>query len=262
MQFAHGRKTFNFLRKLNVMVLIIIYYIKPFLTVRMDFEPDHFLEEYWKNFKSFIMKLLQEFKPVSKYIDLNVMVSHLNKLKSDGKYIEIETCIEKYILMVGWIMIKYYDSYYFHIFMSRLKEWKKVPAMRPDMNKDKKNKSKYLKFIDDESFDVYIGVINNLADQPPYLEHPIYKKILNNVYIPDYDNKESVMDCYKINIKRIKTIIPILVENNKAGSLTILSAHLNLSDIIMELYDVKIMPGTSGKKIIDKIMEQNTLNNE
>jgi hypothetical protein len=223
----------------------------------MDFEPDHFLEEYWKNFKIFLKKILHEFKIVSNYIELDSMVNHLNQLKSEGKYIEIETSIEKYVLTIGWVMIKYYNNYFFHIFMSRLKEWKKVPAMHIEMpKKKKKDQSKYLKFVNDLSFDIYIGLINNLTNHSPDLEHPIYKKLFEEVHIPNYNDKDDIIKCCQLNTERIKTIIPTLIDDNKAGSLTILSNYLNLHDIIKELYNIKIMPKTNGKKIIDKINEK------
>jgi hypothetical protein len=225
----------------------------------MDFEPDHFLEEYWKNFKSFINKLSDELKIVSNYIKLDVMVNHLNKLKSEGKYIEIEKSIEKYLLTVGWLMIKNYNNYFFHIYMSRLKEWKKVPIMQIEATK-KKNSSKYLKFTNDLSFDIYIGLINTLTNHSHDLENPIYKNIFSEVHIPNCNDVDDIAKCCQFNIEQIKKIIPILVDDNKAGSLTILSNYINLHDIIKELYNVHIMPKTNGKKIIDKINEENKKN--
>jgi hypothetical protein len=223
----------------------------------MDFEPDHFLEEYWKNFKSFIIKLLREYKIISNYIKLNEMVNHLNQLKNEGKYIEIETCIEKYVLTIGWLLIKNYNNYLFHIFISRLKEWKNVPSIRTeDIKHKQKDKSNYLKFVNDLSFDIYIGIVNNLKSNSQYLKRHNYKEFLNGVHIPDYNDKSDIIKCCQLNIQRIKTIIPTLISDNKVGSLTILSDYLNLPDIILELYDVKIMPKTNGKKIIYKVNQK------
>lgn len=211
-------------------------------------EADHFLEEYWKLFKDFIKKLYDEFPVVQSFIDLEMMVNNLNHLKSQKQYIEIEKYIEQYVVQVGWIMIKYYQPYYFNIYYSQLKRWRHVPSFKNDLTE--KERLKYLKHLNDNSFILYLTLLNNVSDS---INEPIYKTLFTQLHVPNYEDEQDMKKCHQYNISKITEIIPKIVEDGKAGTLTVLSNHLDLSENMMNLYGIKIRPNMDGRKILNLI---------
>jgi hypothetical protein len=215
-------------------------------------EPDHYLEEYWKQFKQLIKKFQTEFKVINNSdIDLQNMVENLNYLKSESRYIEIEMSIEKYVAMIGWVMIKNYHSYNFGLYKTQLKNWKKIPSVIPDndvrQNSDDKT---YFKHLNDPSFELYLNLVSNLVETTDeFNEH--YITLFNKLHIPDYDGND--MSCISYNMNLALEFVPLLVQNKKIGSLTTISNSINLVEKIQELYGVTVFPKMDGRKIINLI---------
>lgn len=214
----------------------------------MSEEPDHYLEAYWKNYKSLIKKLFREFPVIKTYIDLDAMSVYLNYLKTETRYIEIEKTIEKNLMKTGWVMIKHYQSYYFGLYHTQLKKWKKIPSIIPDIPQLNNN---YFKHINDTSFSLYISLVmsigNNISTNTSYVI------LFSQLHIPDCDDEDDINQTQRYNIDRAKEIVKVLIEEGRSGTLTILSNYIDMSESIMNLYGIKVHKKINGRKLINMI---------
>lgn len=214
-------------------------------------EPDHYLEEYWKQFKQLIKKFQTEFQVINSYVDLQDMVDNLNYLKTESRYIEIEMCIEKYIAKVGWAMIKNYHGYNFGLYITQLKNWKKIPSMMPDSDSRQNNDSKtYFKHLNDPSFELHLNLASSLGESADEFTEQ-YMSMFTKLHMPDYDGND--LSCVAYNMNLALELVPLLVQNKKAGSLTTISKHVNLSEKMKELYGITVYPNMDGRKILNLI---------
>lgn len=218
----------------------------------MSKEPDHYLEEFWKYFKDFLKKLSREFQVIKNYININTMSANLNYLKSESKYIEIEKTIEKYIINIGWVMIKNYDSYYFGLYNNYLKIWRKVPSIITD----KIESDKYFKHINDVIFELYMSLVINLNNSNTI--NPKYTLLFNQLHMPDYGDNDDIIASNKYNHKKIIEILPLIIEEKKANAITIITRHIDISKPMMELYNVNVPHRMDGRKVLLSIDKQIT----
>lgn len=215
----------------------------------MEYEPDHYLEEYWKEFKQFIRKLKTEYKIINNYINLQDMCDNLNDLKGELKYVEIEIYIERYIAIIGWVLIKNYNSYYFNLLKTQISRWKRIPSMILEQNKYV-SKSNF-KHLVDISFDMYLNLILGLSSSDEYYMKK-YMILLSKLNIPDYNDNDD-KQCIQHNLNIGLEFIPLVIEDNKVGALTTLSTYLDIRDKMMELYGIKVQYKMDGRKILNLI---------
>jgi len=165
-------------------------------------EPDHVLEEYWKSFKDFI-KHIQRLVPhsVADDIDLDNWVINLNILKTNREYVNIEKYIEQYMIIIGWIIMKYYDHYYFGLYITQLKRWRKIPSICLDEKRQNAYSDEYFKHFNDNSFMLYVRLLTSLSKTHSALDNDIYIKLFSQLHIPDYsDPHDTEIIKYNINI--------------------------------------------------------------
>ena len=217
-------------------------------------EPDHYLEEYWKQFKNFIKKLTTDYKIINNYIDLQDMCNVLNSLKTESRYIEIERHIEKYIAKVSWVLIKNFDAYHFNLIKTQLSRWKKVPSLFLEMNKY--NIKGNFKHLVDPSFDMYISIVPGLINSDEcYLQN--YLTLFSKLNIPDYNGDVDDAKCIQHNMDMVLEILPFIVEDKKVGPLTTISANINITKKMEELYGLPIPYKMDGRKILN-LLESKT----
>lgn len=219
-----------------------------FISYIMNKEKDHQLEAHWKDYKEFLRKLEREFQVIKNYIDVDKMSENLNCLKYDSRFVDIERTIEKYMIHTGWGMIKNYEGYYFNLYHTQLKQWKKIPSIVTD----KLVTDTYFKHFDDNIFNLYMNLATTLNGQKDMK----YKLLFGELHIPDYDDPNNVVECNQYNKKRIYDILPDLIEKRNQSAMTVITRYLDISEKIFELYDIEIPKKMDGRKVlilIDKL---------
>lgn len=87
-------------------------------------DPDYKLEEFWLTFKKSVFNFYFQIG-----IDMSIIYTwsnHLNKLKSEKNYQQIEENINQYILDYAIDLIKYADTYHGDLFETNVKRWVRV----------------------------------------------------------------------------------------------------------------------------------------
>lgn len=210
----------------------------------MSKDQDHYLEEFWKDFKNLLRKLEREFPVIKNYVNINEMSGNLNYLKTESRFVEIENAIEKYMIDIGWTMIKNYENYYFNLYNTQLKKWRKIPSILTN-----KLIEHNFKHFNDNIFNLYLSLVSNINIS----DNPKYKLLFSQIHIPDYDDENDVMKSDEYNKKRVEEILPILIEEKKGGTISIITRYLDISRKMMELYGVNIPPRMDGRKVLNVI---------
>lgn len=193
-------------------------------------DPDYHIELFWYGFKTSMYNFYIAYK--ISYGHIHKWSSHLNDLKSDKKYDEIEKCIRDYMSHYAFELAKSPKSnYYDKILISNIKRWDKISELYKFKNCDKYNKIILLFYIYNEikqdnkvcEIDVnpiiqpidYTDSTNNFDSIIHYAISMNKSKILENLrLIPGYNVVE--------NIKRLYPELTIQDSNIKMNKLCLL----------------------------------------
>lgn len=197
-------------------------------------DPDYHIELFWYGFKTSMYNFYIAYK--INYGHIHTWSSHLNVLKSDKKYDEIEKSIRDYMSHYAFELAKSPKSnYYDKILISNIKRWDKISSHYKFKNCEKYNKIILLFYIyneikqdnggysHDDVNDMYHSIqtidythsTNNFDSIIHYAISINKSKILENLrLIPGYNVVE--------NIKRLYPELTIQDSNIKMNKLCLL----------------------------------------
>lgn len=212
---------------------------------------DHYLEEYWQSLKDLFKKILQEISDTADELLLSEWTLVLNNLKKEKRYNDIEKHIEKYLMISGWVFIKYCNSYQILLYHTHLKRWQQTPSIYIPNKPDLMKSGLYFCSINDNNFNLNYELCLSLVKSGNYTRK-VYQEYFYTLTIPEYDGSETD-EYYQKSIKRVEKLIPFLINDTKCSSIDIIGKHLDLQSYIKDNYGYDIPPKMKAKKIISKI---------
>lgn len=187
--------------------------------------PDHYIEEFWLNFKQSMMNFYtinqMPPRPIAMWSD------YLNILQKKQKYDMIENKIREYISLYAIDVLRHQDNYNFCILRTNIKRWNVIS-------------NKY-NFTSDSN--TYHNVVFMLID--------IYYNLTNKcTYINDMIKEIfSMVEIYIIS-NDFMQLISYSIKNNKPSIIDKINNYKNINHIIEANYNIVIPPKSKGKTII------------
>lgn len=200
--------------------------------------PDKHIEYFWYGLKISVNNFFIQYHLPLDMLPIEAWSKHLNNLQKDKKYLEIEEGIRYYLERFGWYVIMYSCNYNAQIFATNIKRWNKIS-------------NHYNWNIENEPtvFNIYFNIFYSLIKrEKQFKKRPHLYQMLSIVrkyiYYNDDEDNSNIENLYKLLDQALEYNEEYIID--KIGKLCDIWSYIN------EIYDLNIIPGTKGKKILIK----------
>lgn len=182
-------------------------------------KPDYYIEQFWLFFK----KSMYNYYGANNLRPIKLWCKQLNKLQQEENYNEIENKIRNYISLYAIDLMRNLNRYHMGILIANIKRWNAIS----DNYNFEKTDSKYHNII--------------------FLLIDIYQSLLKTDL--DYSNIFNQVELFII-YQDFTMLVEFAIKHEKPGILDKLIAYTNITNIINQLYNVKVNENLSGRKIL------------
>ena len=196
----------------------------------MNINEDYMIEEFWLDFKKSMQNFYNDFKILSRPV--NIWSNKLNELQKKKEYMLIESNIRDYMSLYAIDILRHNSSYHIHILITNIKRWNTIA----------KNNSKF----DIQSDSKYINIVFLLID--------LYHIINNTTSDNDLISLFSMVELYIIH-EDFKVFIDYAISHNKPSIIDKINEFENQSNNVNSIkyieskYNIKLSPKISARKI-------------
>jgi hypothetical protein len=201
----------------------------------MNINEDYMIEEFWLDFKKSMINFYNDFKILSRPI--NIWSNKLNEMQQKKEYMLIESNIRDYMSLYAIDLLRNNSGYHIHILITNIKRWNTIA----------KNNSKF----DIQSDSKYINIVFLLID----LYNIINVKTNNHSIIEnDLISLFSTVELYIIH-EDFKQFIDYAISHNKPSIIDKINEFENQSNNVNSIkyieskYNIKLSPKICARKI-------------
>lgn len=204
--------------------------------------PDKHIEYFWYGFKASITNFFTYYHLPDK-LPIEAWSKHLNTLQKDKEYLEIEEEIRTYLERFGWYVIMYSCNYNAQIFATNIKRWNKIS-----------NHYNWNVEFEPTVFNVYFNIFYSLIKrEKQFKKKPhLYQMLLVVRRYIDSDDIDDLDRCDDSNIRNLYKLLDQALEYKEETIIDQIAKVCDIWSYINESYDLNIVPGTKGKKILLK----------
>ena len=203
--------------------------------------PDKHIEYFWYGFKTSITNFFKHYH-LPDNLPVEAWSKHLNNLQKDKEYLEIEEEIRSYLEKFGWYVIMYSCNYNAQIFATNIKRWNKIS-------------NHYNWNIESEPtvFNIYFNIfLSIIKRERQFKDKPyLYQMLLVLRRYTDCEDDEGDIS----NIENLYKLLDQALEYKEEATIDQVGKVCDIWSYVNDTYDLNILPGTKGKKILIKYVK-------